>query len=263
MLIFNIASQIHCYYGTRKFITVFKKIDIGPYPALVEPSESILILWSGLPSVLHCDSRLTFCMHLRGRIQKFPYWTPGARTANGTALCHWVQLYRYFVSQSSEFCCHSPLCCFSTSVCCCCLFRYRLSPETFGYTLVFHLRAGTTQWYSAELRAGWSGVRVPVGFVNFFPHHRVRTVAEAHLTSYPMVIRGSFPGGKADHSPPSSAEVKNACSYIYIPPKCLAQCFTVFLEKRTVAQTKKKLSAFYGTWRFITVYIKFRHWSIF
>jgi hypothetical protein len=45
-----------------------------------------------------------------------------------------MQLYRYFVSQSSEFCRHNPLCCFSTSVCC--LFRYRLSPETFGYTLV-------------------------------------------------------------------------------------------------------------------------------
>jgi len=48
-----------------------------------------------------------------------------------------VQLYRYFVSQSSEFCRHNPLCCFSTSntkdkrI-----FRYRLSPETFGYTLV-------------------------------------------------------------------------------------------------------------------------------
>jgi hypothetical protein len=27
-----------------------------------------------------------------------------------------VQLYRYFVSQSSEFCRHKPLCCFSTSV---------------------------------------------------------------------------------------------------------------------------------------------------
>jgi len=46
-------------------------------------------------------------------------------------------LCRYFVSQSSEFCRHNPLCCFSTSntkgkrV-----FRYRLSPETFGYTLV-------------------------------------------------------------------------------------------------------------------------------
>jgi len=40
-----------------------------------------------------------------------------------------VQLYRYFVSQSSEFCRHNPLCCFSTSVC---LFRYRLS---LGYRL--------------------------------------------------------------------------------------------------------------------------------
>jgi hypothetical protein len=47
-----------------------------------------------------------------------------------------MQLYRYFVSQSSEFCRHSPLCCFSTSVYFSYLFRYRLSPETFGYTLV-------------------------------------------------------------------------------------------------------------------------------
>jgi hypothetical protein len=70
---------------------------------------------------------------IRGCIQKFPDWPPGART--GTALCHYVQLYRYFVSQSSEFCRHNPLRCFSTSVCCC-LFRYRLSPETFGYTLL-------------------------------------------------------------------------------------------------------------------------------
>jgi len=47
-----------------------------------------------------------------------------------------VQLYRCFVSQSSEVCRHNPLCCFSASVFCCCLFRYRLSPETFGYSLV-------------------------------------------------------------------------------------------------------------------------------
>jgi hypothetical protein len=45
--------------------------------------------------------------------------------------------HRYFVSQSSEFCCHNPLCCFSTSVYCCKRkFPYRLSPETFGYTFV-------------------------------------------------------------------------------------------------------------------------------
>jgi hypothetical protein len=61
-------------------------------------------------------------------------WT---RTANGTALCHKVQLGRYFVNQFSDFCRHNPLCCFSTSVYCCKrIFRYRLSPETFGYTLI-------------------------------------------------------------------------------------------------------------------------------
>jgi hypothetical protein len=75
--------------------------------------------------------------NVRGYIQKFPDWTPGARTANGRALCHYVKFYRYFVSQSSEFCRHNTLYCFSTSVYCCCLFRYRVSSETFGYTLVF------------------------------------------------------------------------------------------------------------------------------
>jgi hypothetical protein len=74
---------------------------------------------------------------VRRCIQKFPDWPPAVRTANGTALCQYVQLYRYFVSQSSEFCRHNSLCCFSTSVYCCKLiFRYRLSSETFGYTLV-------------------------------------------------------------------------------------------------------------------------------
>jgi hypothetical protein len=51
-----------------------------------------------------------------------------------------MQLYRSFVSQSSEFCRHNLLCSFSTSVYCCKhIFRYRLSPETFGYTLVYYL----------------------------------------------------------------------------------------------------------------------------
>jgi hypothetical protein len=40
------------------------------------------------------------------------------------------------MSQSIEFCHHNPLCCFSTSVYFCkCIFRYRLSTETFGNTL--------------------------------------------------------------------------------------------------------------------------------
>jgi hypothetical protein len=46
---------------------------------------------------------------IQGCIQKFPDWPPGARIANDTALCHCVQFYRYFVSQSSEFC-HHNLC---------------------------------------------------------------------------------------------------------------------------------------------------------
>jgi hypothetical protein len=37
------------------------------------------------------------------------------------------------------FACHNSLCCFSTSVYCC-LFRYRLSPGTFGYILVHYVQ---------------------------------------------------------------------------------------------------------------------------
>jgi len=59
-----------------------------------------------------------------GSIQKFPDWPPGAKTENGTGLCHWVQLNRYFMSQSSEFCRHNPLRCFSRIVCCCCCCLY-------------------------------------------------------------------------------------------------------------------------------------------
>jgi hypothetical protein len=39
----------------------------------------------------------------------------------------------------------------------------------------------------------------------------------AHPASYPMCTGVSFRGGKADHSPPSSAAVKNAWSYISTP----------------------------------------------
>jgi hypothetical protein len=68
---------------------------------------------------------------------KVPGWPPGATTVNGTALCYKVQLYCDFVSHCREFCRHNPLCCFSVSVYCCkSIFHYRLSPETFGYTLV-------------------------------------------------------------------------------------------------------------------------------
>jgi hypothetical protein len=88
-------------------------------------------------------------LSIRRCTQKFPDWPPGARTANGTAV-----LLGEVVSLFCEFCRHNPLCCFSTSntkgkrI-----FRYRLSPETFGYTLVWssfrrHSEVSETSWAS-------------------------------------------------------------------------------------------------------------------
>jgi hypothetical protein len=76
---------------------------------------------------------------------------------------------------------------------------------------------------------GWTiGFLVSIsgGTGNFSLHHRVKNGSEAHPASYPMGNRGSFPGGKAarreaDHSPPPSAEVKNAWSYTSTSPICL------------------------------------------
>jgi hypothetical protein len=57
-------------------------------------------------------------------------------------------------------------------------------------------------------------VRSPTG-TDFSSSPCVQTGSGVHPASYPMGTGGSFPGGKArpgrdaDHSPPSSAEVKN------------------------------------------------------
>jgi hypothetical protein len=61
-----------------------------------------------------------------------------------------------------------------------------------------------------------------VGGGKLFLHHRVQTGSGAHPASYSMGNGSSFPGGKtagseADHSPPSSAEVKNAWIYTSTP----------------------------------------------
>jgi len=58
-----------------------------------------------------------------------------------------------------------------------------------------------------------SRVQFPVEAGNFSLHHCVQNGSEAHPASYPVGTRGSFPGVKqpgheADHSPPTSAKVK-------------------------------------------------------
>jgi hypothetical protein len=69
--------------------------------------------------------------------------------------------------------------------------------EMFLYSYLHFTRAGIAQWYSAELRAEWTGVRVPAGTGNFSLHHRVQTGSGAHPASYPVGTRCCFPGGKA------------------------------------------------------------------
>jgi hypothetical protein len=84
----------------------------------------------------------------------------------------------------------------------CCVQRYELCTELQVEIELLLLQfltkgAGIAQWYSAELRGGWSGVRVPAGAGNFSPHQRVQTDSEIHPVSYTMGTGGSFPGAKA------------------------------------------------------------------
>jgi hypothetical protein len=59
-----------------------------------------------------------------------------------------------------------------------------------------------------------AGVRSPTEAEDFSSSLCIQTGSEAHPASYTVGTGGSFPGGKAqpgcdaDHSPPSSAEVK-------------------------------------------------------
>jgi hypothetical protein len=68
-----------------------------------------------------------------------------------------------------------------------------------------------------------SRVRFPAGAGNFSLHHRLQNGSVAHPASYPLGTRRSFLGGKrpgreADHSPPSSAEVKELVElYLHSP----------------------------------------------
>jgi hypothetical protein len=62
--------------------------------------------------------------------------------------------------------------------------------------------------------SGFEG-SIPGGAGNFSLHQRVQNGFGAHPASYPMGTRESFPGSEADHSLPSSAEVKE-CMELYL-----------------------------------------------
>jgi hypothetical protein len=69
-------------------------------------------------------------------------------------------------------------------------------------------------------------VRFPAAAGNFSLHHRVQTGSGAlqppiQWVSGTLSLGVKRPGREADHSPPSSAEVKNAWSYTSTTPVCL------------------------------------------
>jgi hypothetical protein len=61
-----------------------------------------------------------------------------------------------------------------------------------------------------------AGVQYPAGARDFSLVHSVETGSGAH-PAYPMGTKASFPGGKADHSPPSSAEVETGGAISPLP----------------------------------------------
>jgi hypothetical protein len=87
-----------------------------------------------------------------------------------------------------------------------------------------------------------SRVRFLTGAGNFSLHHRIQNGSGAHPASYPMGIRGSVPGSKAigrkaDHSPPSSAEVKECVELSPLPQYAfMAWCLVNHRDKNIVAK---------------------------
>jgi hypothetical protein len=106
------------------------------------------------------------------------------------------------------------------------LFRYRLSPETFGYTLVcvFVQRerescdssVGIALSYGLDDRGSWVQFQAGLGISLFTTASRTAlgpTQPPIQWVTGALSLGVKRPGREADQSPPSSAAVKNAWSY--------------------------------------------------
>jgi hypothetical protein len=98
-----------------------------------------------------------------------------------------------------------------------CLFnRYLLSFSLLSILMPVHFR------YSAGLRPGWSGFECRQGLgISLFTTMSISAVGPTLLSiqwvSESLSLEVKRPGREADHSPPSSSEIKNAWSYICAP----------------------------------------------
>jgi hypothetical protein len=84
----------------------------------------------------------------------------------------------------------------------------RLLTEALSVVHYVPQRSRCSDW----LRAGRLGARF------FSSPRRPDRLCVAHPASYPKVPGVNWPGREADHSPPTSAEVKNTWSYTFTPP---------------------------------------------
>jgi hypothetical protein len=77
-----------------------------------------------------------------------------------------------------------------------------------------------------------AGIRSPTEAEDFSSSLCIQTDSGAHPASYTLDTGGSFPRGKArpgrdaDHSPPSSAEVKKEQELYLLSPKVPSRCVT-------------------------------------
>jgi hypothetical protein len=168
------------------------------------------------------------------------------------------------MNQSSEFCRHSPLCCFSASVYCCCYFVITQSGK-FGYSLV----KWATGWTIGVLGFdSWRGL----GVLLFTTESRTAlgpSQPPIQWVSWALSLVVKRPGREADHSPPSSAEVKE-CVELYLhspnaPPWRGAQLkhrdnFTFTLPRKMFRVMKSVVLIFYTPIRKLSVHChKYEH----
>jgi hypothetical protein len=225
-----------------------------------------------------------------------------------------VQLYRYSVSQSNEFCRYKPFCCFSTSVYYCrCLFSYdsvrkRLDtppyPELPPRQIVIITASGShlasyTMGTRDKANGAWSSPPPSIDMLlryGFYVQWHLLEVTYKATSSYDgsvvhliilrhlincwdsMVHWQMLAAGIKEHHGNSvrigclvlqpverdsdGSSLSQTARLIWLLTTWLTLWGRDLLEKLIVTQLVKKFPAFYGTWRFITVFTRARHWSL-
>jgi hypothetical protein len=163
-------------------------------------SSDTVALWDQLRALV--NTVWTFRFHTKRAVSWVPFWTLQLLSKDTAAWsqCVWPVQEEFNISNSMRV----------LIVCLLCTLCMGGGGAGRGilkwFQLICFSSVGIALGYGLDDRG--SRVRFPAGTGNFSLHHRVQNGSGAHPASYPMGTRGCFPEGEADHSPPSSAEVK-------------------------------------------------------